>query len=316
MVIIVPPSYTILSNVPSAPEPELFQQIERAGRTCYKSEDKITDESAYPFVTMILGKGHNSVIEHSNIICQISSALYESILHRLHMGEDGMLCFLRFTNDKNGVLVSGSIRAFRSFHQYFGEPYPELRGLGIFLSHNYSTAFANIAHLDEEYTDDIQLITDTSNFSKIEQLRHLCVSVRLVCDRGVSHEIVRNKQEIVFSQESSRYCDYMKDKFGNAVSVICPEDYVEGTPEYAEWLSGMEDGERHYMALRKMGSLAQIARGQLPTGLKTEIVVTATLWEWREIFKQRTAEVAHPQMRELMIPLHTEMAELYPDIFA
>ncbi len=207
MVIIAEPSFELLSNVPSAPESELFQQIERAGRTCYKSEDKITAESAMPFVKMIIDRGHESVIEHSNIILRITPDLYDKILSKIHSGDGGVPCFLRFSDDRNGILISGNIRSFRSFHRFFGVMYDDLRVIGNYLSRKYPLAFANLPNLDETVLEGIELITDVSKFSRLEMLRHLCVTVKMVCDRGVSHEIVRNKQEITFSQESTRYCE-------------------------------------------------------------------------------------------------------------
>ncbi|WP_199653019.1 FAD-dependent thymidylate synthase [Parabacteroides sp. AM08-6] len=188
----------------------IMRNIELAGRTCYKSEDKITTDSSSKFVRMIIGRGHESVLEHEKI------------------------------------------------------------------------------------------------------------TVRFICDRGVSHELVRHRIAS-FSQESTRYCNYSKDGFGNELTFIMPLFEDDGTEvasdEEIEWRNAMRDAERHYMNLIKLGWQPQYARSVLPNSLKTEIVVTANIREWRTIFKQRTSKAAHPQMRELMCPLLNELKKILPDLF-
>ena len=199
---------------------EMLMSIEDAGRTCYKSEDKITPDSAPGFIKGIISRGHESVIEHETL------------------------------------------------------------------------------------------------------------SVRFVCDRGVSHELVRHRL-CSFSQESTRYCNYSKDKFGNELTFIMPEwvpyteeqlkdlideHYYEDDPPIV-WGMAMMQAEVYYLTLLQLGWSPQQARSVLPNSLKTEIVMTANFREWREIFRQRTAPGAHPQMRELMVPLLAELKEKIPIIF-
>jgi thymidylate synthase (FAD) len=216
---LIKPSYKILSKIDRE---EILKAIEVAGRTCYKSEDKITEDSSSKFVSMIVNKGHLAMIEHYSI------------------------------------------------------------------------------------------------------------SVKFVCDRGVSHEIVRHRL-CSFAQESTRYCNYSKDKFDNQLTFIIPEWIEEDvllitnlrgyfcTDDYKEetviWLKQMFDSEEYYNKLIQLGWQPQQARSVLPNSLKTEIVVTANLREWKEIFKQRCAPVAHTQMRELMIPLQEEFRNILPEIF-
>jgi thymidylate synthase (FAD) len=151
-------------------------------------------------------------------------------------------------------------------------------------------------------------------------IEHCSISVKFICDRGVSHELVRHRMAS-FAQESTRYCNYSKEKFGKCVTFIRPcfwtECLDEGRPEnaYDIWYDAMLDAEEKYLKLIAMGASAQEARSVLPNSLKTEIVVTANLREWRHILKLRTAKAAHPQMRELMIPLAKELHELMPLIF-
>lgn len=199
---LVKASYEILSKIDRE---EILKAIEVAGRTCYKSEDKITEESAGKFVEMISNRNHYSVLEHQSI------------------------------------------------------------------------------------------------------------SVRFICDRGVSHEIVRHRIAS-FSQESTRYCNYSKDKFGNELTFIDIVDHMSDI-QYREWLEAMKQSESNYLIQIQAGCSPQIARSVLPNSLKTEIVVTANLREWKEIFRQRTSKAAHPQMREIMIPLCEELQIKLPEIF-
>jgi thymidylate synthase (FAD) len=149
-------------------------------------------------------------------------------------------------------------------------------------------------------------------------LEHEKITVRFVCDRGVSHELVRHRLAS-FSQESTRYCNYSKDKFGGELTFIVPLFGDDGddviSAEEIEWKKAMADAERHYMNLIKMGCVPQQARSVLPNSLKTEVVITANIREWRLIFKQRTGKKAHPQMRELMCPLLDELKESLLPLF-
>lgn len=145
-------------------------------------------------------------------------------------------------------------------------------------------------------------------------IEHEKVSVKIICDRGVSHEIVRHRIAS-YSQESTRYCNYIKDKFGNELTFIKPVFWAEESPEYKIWFSSMENIEKTYMQLINLGARPEQARAVLPNSLKTEIIVTMNLREWRHFFKLRTSNRAHPQMREISIPLLQEFKVLLPCIF-
>ena len=185
---------------------EILKRIEKAGRTCYKSEDRITDESAGAFVRMLIERGHESVLEHESI------------------------------------------------------------------------------------------------------------TVRFVCDRGVSHEIVRHRIAS-FSQESTRYCNYSNDRFGYEITFIKPYFLKEGTVAYALWSTAMHLANIMYSDMLSEGCTPQEARSVLPNSTKTEVVMTANLREWRHFLKLRTAKAAHPQMRELTVPLLRELQERIPVVF-
>lgn len=145
-------------------------------------------------------------------------------------------------------------------------------------------------------------------------LEHEKITVRFVCDRGVTHEIVRHRIAS-YSQESTRYCNYSKDKFGGEITFIRPCFWADDSEEYAVWKQAMEDIEKTYVKLISLGAKPEEARSILPNSVKTEIMVTMNLREWRHFFKLRTAERAHPQIREVAIPLLNELKGLVPVIF-
>lgn len=185
---------------------EMLKRIERAGRVCYKSEDKITDDSAKKFVQNIIKSGHESVIEHEKI------------------------------------------------------------------------------------------------------------TVRVICDRGVSHEIVRHRLAS-YSQESTRYCNYNADKFGNQLTFIRPNFWKEDDEKYILWKKSMLCIEETYMKMLELGAKPQEARSILPNSLKTEIVITMNLREWRHFFKLRADVAAHPQMRQIASAMLKSFQEMVPVVF-
>lgn len=157
-------------------------------------------------------------------------------------------------------------------------------------------------------------------------IEHSSLSVKFTVDRGVSHELVRHRIAS-FAQESTRYCNYSKDKFGSECTFI---DLTDGmhidnkmknmTAEeidlvLTEWEMAMQDAESHYMRMLELGATPQIARSVLPNSTKTEITITANYREWRNFFKLRVPKTAHPQMREVTIPLLKELKEKLPVIF-
>lgn len=157
-------------------------------------------------------------------------------------------------------------------------------------------------------------------------IEHSSLSVKFTVDRGVSHELVRHRIAS-FAQESTRYCNYTNDKFGNEISVICPMGGIllDGKTNSLlgedinklinEWSAAMEDAEYHYLKMIEMGATPQIARSVLPNSTKTEITITANYREWRNFFKLRTPHSAHPQMREVTIPLLKQLKQRIPIIF-
>jgi thymidylate synthase (FAD) len=145
-------------------------------------------------------------------------------------------------------------------------------------------------------------------------LEHVSISVKIVCDRGVSHELVRHRLAS-YSQESTRYANYGKEKFGREITVIRPNFWPTSYPLYVVWRQSCLDAELAYMTLLDRGAKAQEARSVLPNSLKTDIVITANIREWRHIFNLRCGKAAHPQIRQIMLPLLGAFYQRLPVLF-
>ena len=145
-------------------------------------------------------------------------------------------------------------------------------------------------------------------------LEHCSFTVKFIVDRGVSHEIVRHRMAS-YCQESTRYCNYSKDKFDNEITVIKPCFWEKSDTQYHSWVLAMDNAERLYFELIKQGATPQEARSVLPNSLKTEVVMTADIREWKHFFKLRTSKAAHPQIREVVIPLLKDLQEKIPVLF-
>ncbi len=176
---------------------------------------------------------------------------------------------------------------------------------------------------EEKITEDsaekfIKALLTRQHESVIE---HETITVRMVCDRGVTHEIVRHRIAS-YSQESTRYCNYAGDKFDNQITVI---DIAGGfeydmsrendRAKYDVWTKAMESAEKAYFRMLELGATPQEARSVLPNSLKTEIVVTMNLRAWRNFFRLRVDSHAHPQMREVAQIVYDEFLEKLPVFF-
>lgn len=190
---------------------------------------------------------------------------------------------------------------------------------------------------------DVALVEKLMNFKHESVLEHGVITIQFIMDRGVSHEQVRHRHTSP-SQESTRYCNYSKDKFANEISVINPfffsptaevqqidvpgiEDDGLGTlvtvpgivmllNEFDVWFIACLYAEWAYNTLTKdFGRSAQEARSVLPNSLKTEIQITANVREWRHILALRTHRDAHPQIRQIMVPLAKSLAKRWPCLF-
>ena len=149
-------------------------------------------------------------------------------------------------------------------------------------------------------------------------LEHVSISVKFICDRGVSHEIVRHRVAS-YCQESTRYCNYGKDGFGKEITVIKPSFLELGSLPYVAWEAACQEAEDEYLEMLSYGCTPQEARSVLPNSLKTEVVMTANIREWRHFLKLRCSAAAHPQIRELALALlvlfHCNVPVLFDDIY-
>ena len=148
-------------------------------------------------------------------------------------------------------------------------------------------------------------------------IEHISVSVRVVCDRGITHEIVRHRLAS-YSQESTRYCNYSKNKFGNELTFIEPLFWQDDNDERKKiWIETNEFIEKQYLRLIELGAKPQEARSILPNSLKTEIVMTMNLREWRHFFRLRSSynDRAHPQIKEVADQILYEFRKNIPIIF-
>lgn len=272
----------------------IYKQIERAGRVCYKSEDKITEASAGEFINRMIKLGHGAMLEHGTVYLKAKTKVYGG------MGSETVECPL----DK-----------------YAKNPYSVVTGDNTSIP-NYLYVTTNLRVLVEnKWFDDLKYQCEPTEFHEKR------VTVKFVCDRGVSHEFVRHRA-FSFAQESTRYCNYSKDKFNNCVTYILPnwctkvniEDYERNpkliynangtlTDNEISFLCGLYDNEERYLELLENGWKPQEARAVLPNSLKTELVMTGFAKDWEHFFKLRDAGSAHPQARELAQPLHEEFIE-------
>lgn len=291
--------------------PEQF--IEKVGRTCYKSEDKITDDSAAKFVSNLIKRGHEAMIEHWSLIFKTDSHWYEEILADydilLHSCafdlKEPLRPYLRFTDQtmEDGevrCIVSGNMRAWRDYAKAC------IEGFGFMPQYMYGM-IKNYPLFFPEYMDYVPVHINNYILMPIsarelvgdkERGVHMDVTVKFVCDRGVTHEMVRHRVAS-FAQESTRYCNYGLDKFGNEITVIRPSWCDEGSNVYNIWLNGCLENEETYFAMLSEGASPQEARSVLPNSLKTEIIVTMTLNGWDHFFGLRCDSHAHPDMQEV-----------------
>ena len=174
-----------------------------------------------------------------------------------------------------------------------------------------------VCYKSEPMINDTSYSTFVSKLVKVKKhasiIEHCSVTVKVVIDRGVSHEWVRHRLA-AYSQESTRYCNYSKDCFDNQITVVKPCYYAEDTAEYTIWEQACEEAEKHYFELLTL-SKPEHARSVLPNSLKTELVATHNLREWKHIFSLRAEGAAHPSIREVMKPLQQHFIAVMPEVF-
>ena len=164
---------------------------------------------------------------------------------------------------------------------------------------------------DNSYIDFVKNIIRRGHEAVLE---HYSITVKFICDRGVSHEIVRHRLAS-YCQESTRYCNYSRDEFSTQITVIEPLYLEPNSMSYYSWETACLEAEKQYFELLNLGNMPQEARAVLPNSLKTEIVMTANLREWRHFLKLRCSSAAHPQMREVACMVLKRFQSQIPVVF-
>ena len=247
----------------------IFKFIELAGRTCYKSEDKITEDSAKEFVDRMIKSGHSAMLEHGTVYLSIP------------------------------YLDTSNIMGYK----YFLNPYSKITSdhINTYITTNYRVLVEN------NWLSDLKYLCEPILFHERR------TTVKFICDRGISHEFVRHRV-FSFAQESTRYCNYSKDKFNNELTFIIPcwikdlkegNYYDPGQYYYAknhisrQWFYSCLNAESTYIYLINNKWKPQEARTILPNSLKTELIMTGFDSDWQHFFELRCAPNAHPQAKEL-----------------
>ena len=238
------------------------------------------------------------LLEHASFIFQVSYDVYEDIRDRVMFVENRypVKMYLRFT-DFDGYVVSGNVRAWRDFFCFAGVPFY----MNDFVEDNlilFPEFKSDSPFSFNKETWNIRQISSNDLVTTYQRLVHEDISMRFICDRGVTHEIVRHRPAS-FCQESTRYCNYSNGKFGGEITVIKPCFFKENSTRYLNWFAACESAETAYNAILEDGGTPQEARDVLPNSLKTEIIMTATLMEWCHFFNLRMSVAAHPQMQEV-----------------
>lgn len=303
---IIEASYRILDELDGA---SAAVRLEACGRVCYKSEDKIGEDSAIPFVTKIAAHGHNSVLEMAVVSYRVDCS-GEAVASLLACQPK----YLVIDAIAGGMVVTGSMRAYRElFASHPGNGVLAVLHADLAKIHPYLFASNGERGGDGSRSGIVALqrlsLAEVDALPRELRMRHRFVAVRFVINRAVTHELVRHRP-CSFLQESQRYCRYSEDKFGNEVTFIKPVFYQEDSQEYRLWREAMAQAEAAYFSLLET-STPQAARTVLPNSCKTEIIVFCNLVEWRHILALRTSSAAEPSMREIMIPLGAEMEKRF-----
>jgi thymidylate synthase (FAD) len=289
---LIKPKVEIINQKPGVEG--LFKHMELCARTCYKSEDKITEDSARKFIdNVIVARGHTAMLEHGTVYLKISYGI---------MYDTGY-----FSNEAIAT-------------KYIDNPYSIVQNSQIYdywcVTSNYRVLLQN------GWLDDLQYLCEPTEY----HVRR--ITVRFICDMGVAREFCRHRV-FSFAQESTRYCNYSKAKFGKELNCIIPcwyKNMFEGNSYNIElchtydltiseglsrteaaWIQAMCEAESTYFGLLTEGEPAQQARNVLPLALKTELIMTGTDEQWAGFFNLRCARDAHPQARELAIELRDRM---------
>ena len=265
----------------------IYKQIEIAGRTCYKSEDKITDDSAKEFVDRMIKSGHGAMLEHGTVYLAIPISEW------------------RCTDDYRD--------------SYISNPYSNVNDSLVDWENNGGTVYITTNFrvlVENDWLDDLQYICEPTEYHEKR------ITVKFITDQGILREFTRHRV-FSFAVESTRYCNYTKDKFSNEITFIQPnwisdkdiENYHMDFGYFTDqdtnhitavnrFMSALKNAEYFYMELIKLGWKPQQARNILPLATKCDMVMTGFVSDWEHFFELRDATSAHPQAQELAHSLH------------
>lgn len=304
----------IESSVQIIEEKDPYKMIELAGRTCYKSEDKITENSAKEFVDRMIKLGHGAMLEHGTIYLNVPEQTYTETL------EDE---FGKFNNPNNGLVDRYRKNKYSKVNSVAADEelrkkYPKVRPFK--LTHHYITTNLRVI-IENGWEKDLEWQCEPTEHHEKR------ITAKFICDRGVSHEFVRHRV-FSFAQESQRYCNYNKDKFNNELTFIRPTWLNIPTGDYTYWdgdwcdidnmkiqlssdngvadnfLWCLNNAGMQYRLLINKGLKPQEARGVLPNATKTELVMTGFESDWEHFFSLRCSSKAHPDAKKLADELY------------
>lgn len=307
----------IESSVQIIEEKDPYKMIELAGRTCYKSEDKITEDSSKEFVDRMIKLGHGAMLEHGTIYLNVPEQTYTETL------EDE---FGKFNNPNNGLVDRYRKNKYSKVNSVAADEelrkkYPKVRPFK--LTHHYITTNLRVI-IENGWEKDLEWQCEPTEHHEKR------ITAKFICDRGVSHEFVRHRV-FSFAQESQRYCNYNKDKFNNELTFIRPTWLNIPTGDYTYWdgdwcdidnmkiqlpsdngvadnfLWCLNNAGMQYRLLINKGLKPQEARGVLPNATKTELVMTGFESDWEHFFKLRCSGAAHPDAKKLADELKSLM---------
>lgn len=261
--------------------------IEKAGRVCYRSEDKIVEGSGTKFVNNIIKRKHSSVLEHSNLVLR-STNRFKMPLSALKTIQSVFNSkYLLFAIKKDRIYIAGNWRAWIEYYN------------------NNAHDFADMINLENIHTifecNDYEVVTDPEDVPNSLK----CITAEFVTDRAVTHELVRHRPAS-YSQESQRYVRY------GDINFIVPawfKKYDESSFVVEKFKASCEEAETYYNKLIDLGLKAEDARVVLPNATATKIVMTATIPEWKHVFNLRVSKVAYPQIRMMLAPVKKQFIE-------
>ena len=257
----------------------VYKQIELAGRTCYKSEDKITEDSAKGFVDRMIGSKHGAMLEHGTV-------------------------YLKITGKRDYENQCWEFPIDSYYYGFMRNKYSQVREIWADDAVTYYITTNLRVIIENGFTESLKYICEPTEHHEKR------ITARFTCDRAVAQEITRHRV-MSFAMESQRYVAYDKDKHGGEVIFVKPHWYDEEFPACLTWIESLKDSEKKYLELREAGLKPQDARGVLPNATKTEIVVTGFESDWEHFFSLRSpkygAQGVHPDMAKLADELYEKL---------